>query len=66
MSDEEPTPDQLRERELAEERIARAAASDADSEEEARASLRRADKARYLREKLERQAEADRDAHEET
>jgi hypothetical protein len=57
--DDVPTPDQLRERERAQERLSRAAAADAASEEEARAELRRADKARYLQEKLDEQTRAD-------
>jgi hypothetical protein len=56
----ESTPEQLHEHELDEERTARDAATESGSEEEARANLRRADKARYLREKLEQQARADR------
>lgn len=55
------TPEQLSERELEQERLSREAASDADTEETARVNLRRADKARYLREKLEEQARADED-----
>jgi hypothetical protein len=53
------TPEQLSEHELEQERLSREAASHAESEEEARVNLRRADKARYLREKLEEQARAD-------
>ena len=62
MSDHEsdPTPDQLRERERTQEQVAREAAADALTEEEARAELRRADKARYLQEKLAEQERADR------
>ena len=62
MSDNEPshpTPDELSERELEQERASREAASEAGSEAEARANLRRADKARYLREKLAQQRHAD-------
>ena len=61
MDDENPKPDELRERERAQERLAREAAAAADTEEEARANLRRADKAAYLREKLEEQGRADRE-----
>jgi hypothetical protein len=54
-----PTPGELSEHELEQERLSREAASHAETEEEARVNLRRADKARYLREKLEEQAHAD-------
>jgi hypothetical protein len=57
--DEHPTPESLGEHEAAQERLAREAAAEADSAEEARVNLRRADKAHYLREKLEEQARAD-------
>jgi hypothetical protein len=53
------TPEELSERELEQEQLSREAAGASDTEEEARANLRRADKARYLREKLEEQARAD-------
>jgi hypothetical protein len=56
---EDPTPGELSERELEQERLSREAAADAETEEEARVNLRRADKARYLREKLQEQARAD-------
>jgi hypothetical protein len=49
---------QQREQELAE----REALTKAEHEAEAKKHERRADKARYLREKLEQQTEADRDA----
>jgi hypothetical protein len=49
---------QQREQELAE----REALTKAEQEAEAKKHERRADKARYLREKLEQQTEADRDA----
>jgi hypothetical protein len=61
---DEPTPTaevlkrQQREQELAE----REALTKAEQEAEAKKHERRADKARYLREKLEQQTEADRDA----
>ncbi len=54
-----PTPEELSEHELEQERLSREAASQAETEEEARVNLRRADKARYLREKLEEQTRAD-------
>jgi hypothetical protein len=56
-----PTPEELSEHELAQEKASRDAAEESESEEEARANLRRADKAHYLREKLEQQARADED-----
>ena len=55
----EPTPEQLSERELEQEQLSREAAEDSESEEEARRNLRRAEKAGYLREKLDEQARAD-------
>ena len=61
--DRDPTPQELQEHERVQEEVARAAADEALTEEEARAELRRADKARYLQEKLEAQQQADRDAH---
>jgi len=57
-----PTPEELGEHEREQERASRDAAEESESEEEARANLRRADKAHYLREKLEQQARADKDA----
>ena len=60
----DPTPEQLRARERAQEKVAREAAAEADNEEEALTELRRADKARYLQEKLADQQRADRDAGE--
>jgi hypothetical protein len=54
-----PTPDELSEHELQQEKLSREAASHAETEEEARVNLRRADKARYLREKLDEQSRAD-------
>jgi len=53
------TPEELSEHELEQEKLSREAASEAETEEEARVNLRRADKARYLREKLDQQARAD-------
>jgi hypothetical protein len=53
------TPEELSEHELEQEKLSREAASQAETEEEARVNLRRADKARYLREKLNEQARAD-------
>lgn len=62
MDKRDPTVEELREREQAQERAEREAAATAASDEGARASLRRADKARYLREKLEQQERADRES----
>jgi hypothetical protein len=56
------TPEELSEREREQERLSREAAAEAETEEEARANLRRADKAQYLREKLQEQKRADEDA----
>jgi hypothetical protein len=54
-----PTPEELSERELVQEQASLEAARESDTEEEARVNLRRADKARYLREKLDEQTRAD-------
>ena len=62
MEHDDPTVEQLREQQLAHERSAREALADSQTEEEAQGNLRRADKARYLREKLEQQEQADREA----
>jgi hypothetical protein len=59
MDEPEPTPEALRRRQQAQEEAERAAQADAPSEEKALTHERRADKARYLREKLEAQREAD-------
>ena len=64
MDEPDLTPEELSERERIQERASRAAASKADSEQEERTELRRADKARYLRERLEEQADADRATNE--
>jgi hypothetical protein len=53
------TPEELSEREREQEKLSREAASGPETEEEARVNLRRADKARYLREKLDQQTRAD-------
>ena len=60
MNEHEPTVEQLHRQQLASERAAREAASEATSEEEVRVNDRRADKAHYLSEKLEQQERADR------
>jgi hypothetical protein len=59
--DSDPTPEALREHERAQEQVSRAAAAAALTDDEARAELRRADKAHYLQEKLAEQERADRE-----
>ena len=55
--DDEPTTESLRIEQLQRERSERERAEQAPTEQEERAAERRADKAAYLREKLEEQAE---------
>jgi hypothetical protein len=62
VSGDDPTTEKLRLRQLAQERAEREELAQAHSEADAEAHLRRADKARYLREKLECQQEADRES----
>ncbi len=62
MDEPEPTPEGLLRRQQAQEEAARAAQADAVSDEMALTHERRADKARYLREKLEAQTEAQSEA----
>jgi hypothetical protein len=57
MRHDEPTTETLRIRQSAREDAERARAAAADTPAEERAAARRADKAAYLREKLEEQAE---------
>jgi hypothetical protein len=59
---EDPSVDELRSRQLDQERAERELLSDAVSEADAERHRRRADKARYLREKLEQRARADDEA----
>lgn len=59
MDEPEPTPEVLLRRQRAQEDAERAAQAEASSDETALTHARRADKARYLREKLEAQSEAD-------
>jgi hypothetical protein len=59
MEEPEPTQEALLRRQQAQEAAERAAQADAASDETALTHQRRADKARYLREKLEDQSEAD-------
>lgn len=62
MSEEEETREVLHRRQRAQEQAEREALAKADSEAETQTHERRADKARYLREKLEQQARADQEA----
>jgi hypothetical protein len=62
MAEDEPTTEQLKRRQLAQELAERAALAEADSGADADKHQRRADKARYLREKLQQRELADRDA----
>ncbi len=59
MEEPEPTPEALLRRQQANEEAERVAQADAVSDEQALTHERRADKARYLREKLEAQSDAD-------
>ena len=58
MAGDDPTTDELRAIQADRERTERERASDAAEDAEAHAAARRADKAAYLREKLEDQEEA--------
>ncbi len=62
MANDEPTIEALKRRQLAQELAEREALAGAESEAEADKHQRRADKARYLREKLQQRELADRDA----
>jgi hypothetical protein len=62
VSGDEPTTEELRLRQLAEERAQRRELDRAQSDADAETHLRRADKAGYLRRKLEEQQRADREA----
>lgn len=62
MPDEPADVEELERRQLAQERAEREALERADSSADARTHERRADKARYLREKLQERERADRDA----
>ena len=59
MDESDPTPEALGRRQQAQEAAERAAQADAVSDAMALTHKRRADKARYLREKLEAQSDAD-------
>jgi hypothetical protein len=62
VSGDEPTTEELRLRQLAQEHAELEELAQAQSSADADAHLRRADKASYLREKLEQQQQADRRA----
>jgi hypothetical protein len=62
VSGDEPTTEELRLRQLEEERAQLRGLDDAQSEAEATTHMRRADKAGYLRQKVEEQQRADREA----
>ncbi len=62
MPDDEPTTEELKLRQLRREAEERAYAADADTDAETGSHERRADKARYLREKLEQREQAERRA----
>jgi hypothetical protein len=57
MHDDDPTTETLRTRQVAREEAERERAAEAGTPAEERAARRRADKAAYLREKLDEQAE---------
>ena len=62
MTEEDPTTEELRVAQIRRERDERADAGDATVDEEAEQHERRADKAAYLKEQLEKRAEAEREA----
>jgi tryptophan 2,3-dioxygenase len=64
MDEAKPDPETLKHRQSAQEAAELEALAGAEDEAEADKHARRADKARYLREKLEQQSQADRSAHE--
>ncbi len=59
MNEPEPTPQALLRHQQVQEEAERAAQADAGTDDQALTHERRADKARYLREKLEAQTESD-------
>jgi hypothetical protein len=65
MAGDEPTVEQLKQRQLDQERAERERLAEADSGADADRHRRRADKAHYLRSKLEQRQQADREASEE-
>jgi hypothetical protein len=64
MADENAEVEELKRRQLAQEQAEREALEKAQSSADARTHERRADKARYLREKLQEREQADREASE--
>jgi hypothetical protein len=62
MKGEDPEPEALKEHQRDQEQVERELIQAADSEPEAERHRRRADKAQYLRTKLEEQQRADREA----
>jgi hypothetical protein len=62
MDDEDLTVEELKQRQLHQEQVSREQLAGAETPGEADQSRRRADKARYLREKLEEQEQADQQA----
>ena len=62
MAGDDPKPHELSQHQRDQEQVERDAIQDADSEAEAERHRRRADKAGYLRSKLEEQQRADREA----
>ncbi len=62
MANEEADVDALKRQQLAQEQTAREALEHAETEADAEVQERRADKARYLREKLQERQRADREA----
>ena len=61
MPESEPTPEALKRHQQAQEAAEREALAAAETDDDALTHERRADKARYLREKLDAQARADRE-----
>jgi len=59
---EDPKTEELRLDQLRRERVEREAAAESDEDEAAETHKRRADKAAYLHEQLEKRAESERDA----
>lgn len=62
MSEDTPEVKHLKDQQLAQEQAALEALDQAESEADANKQLRRADKAHYLREKLQEREQADREA----
>jgi hypothetical protein len=64
MSGDEPSTEKLRRRQLSQEEAERAQLDDADTEADAERHRRRAEKASYLRRKLEEREQSEREAGE--